>query len=65
VGQKLGVEAEAALRGTNRKFEARFRHMMARCHEDGLEPADAGLARLDGYWNEAKRLAASGREHEP
>lgn len=54
VGQKLGVEAEGALRRTNRKFERRFAHVMQRCHEEGIEPAAAGLARLDAFWNEAK-----------
>jgi MazG family protein len=56
IGQKLGVEAEDALRGTNAKFERRFAHVMQRCHDEGLDPARAGLDRLDGFWDEAKRL---------
>ncbi len=53
-GQKLGVAAEDALRATCAKFEARFAHVMARCHEDGVDPTKAGLAVLDGFWDEAK-----------
>jgi MazG family protein len=53
-GQKLGIAAEDALRATCAKFEARFAHVMQRCHEEGIAPEDAGLGRLDGWWNEAK-----------
>ncbi len=55
VGQKLGVEPEGALRRSTAKFERRFAHVMARCHEEGIDPRSAGLERLDGYWDEAKR----------
>jgi MazG family protein len=55
VGQKLGLEAEDALRRTNIKFERRFGFVMRRCHEEGIDPKAAGLERLDGFWNEAKR----------
>ena len=53
-GQKLGVTAEDALRATCAKFEARFGHVMARCHAEGIDPGQAGLAVLDGFWDEAK-----------
>jgi MazG family protein len=55
LGQKLGIEAEGALRRTNAKFERRFAHVMKRCHEEGIEPSSAGLAQLDAFWNEAKQ----------
>ncbi len=55
IGQKLGVAAEDALRGANAKFERRFAHVMGRCHELGLDPETAGLARLDAFWREAKK----------
>lgn len=55
-GQKLGLAAEDALRATCAKFEARFAHVMARCHERGIDPESAGLAVLDGFWDEAKAL---------
>lgn len=53
-GQKLGVTAEDALRGTCAKFEDRFAYVMERCHAAGIEPEAAGLERLDAWWNEAK-----------
>ncbi|MBK8266214.1 MAG: nucleoside triphosphate pyrophosphohydrolase [Nannocystis sp.] len=56
-GEKLGVRAEDALAATNSKFERRFAHMMQRCHEAGISPSEAGLARLDGWWDEAKAIA--------
>lgn len=55
-GQKQGIAAEDALRATCAKFEARFAHVMQRCHEAGIAPETAGLERLDGWWNEAKAL---------
>lgn len=55
-GEKLGVRAEDALAATNAKFEARFAHVMQRCHEAGIAPERAGLARLDHWWDEAKAL---------
>lgn len=59
-GQKMGIAAEDALRATNAKFEARFAHMMRRAHEHGISPQEAGLERLDGWWNEAKALGHGG-----
>lgn len=54
-GQKLGVAAEDALRATCAKFEARFGYVMQACHEQGIDPNTAGLAKLDEFWDEAKR----------
>lgn len=54
LARKAGVDAEGALRDANLKFTRRFHHVEARCREDGIDPADAGLARLDGYWNEIR-----------
>ncbi len=55
LGQKLGIEAEAALHRTVGKFERRFGHVMKRCHEERLDPASVGLATLDRFWDEAKQ----------
>jgi MazG family protein len=52
--RKLGVDPEQALRGTNRKFERRFRHLEARLAEQGRKPEDASLDEMDRYWDEAK-----------
>lgn len=60
LGTKLGLEAEAALRKTNHKFERRFAHVMRRCHEQGIDPEHAGLERLDEFWDEAKALERAG-----
>ena len=56
LAQKLGVEAEDALRGTNRKFERRFLHVLHRCTESNEDPTRVGLSVLDAYWDEAKAL---------
>jgi MazG family protein len=60
VASKLGVEPEDALRRANAKFERRFGHVMARCHEQGIDPAGAGLATLDGFWEQAKAREREG-----
>jgi len=54
LARHAGVNAEAALRDANFKFTRRFHHVEARCRDDGIEPSDAGLERLDGYWNEVR-----------
>ena len=51
----LGVDAEAALREANAKFERRFRHLEAALASAGLRPSDVDTARLDELWNAAKR----------
>ncbi len=60
----LGVDPEAALRGTNDRFRRRFSHVEARVRESrGDWPREGGkatkgvpLAELDAYWDEAKAL---------
>jgi MazG family protein len=54
LARKLGVDAEGALRDANVKFTRRFHHVEARAREDGVALKDAGLERLDGYWNEIR-----------
>lgn len=55
LARKLKVDPEQALRGTNRKFERRFRHMEARLTERGRKPEQVSLEEMDRYWDEAKR----------
>ncbi|NMA98966.1 MAG: nucleoside triphosphate pyrophosphohydrolase [Phyllobacteriaceae bacterium] len=55
LARKAGVDPEAALRDANSKFTRRFHYVEARCRVDGIEPASAGLERLDGYWNEIRK----------
>jgi MazG family protein len=54
LARHAGVDPEAALRDANAKFTRRFHHVEARCREDGIAPQDAGLERLDAYWNEIR-----------
>ena len=54
LARKLGVDAEGALRDANVKFTRRFRHVEERAREDNVPLAEAGLERLDGYWNEIR-----------
>lgn len=54
MARKLGVDPEAALRDANRKFDRRFRYVEARAAADAITLTEAGLDRLDGYWNEIR-----------
>jgi ATP diphosphatase len=56
VARHLGIDPEAALRGTNAKFERRFAQIEARLAEMGKEPRGSTLEEMDGLWDEAKRL---------
>lgn len=52
----LKYDPEAALRGTNRKFEFRFRYIEQQLKNAGLTFADVDLAQMDHWWDEAKAL---------
>ncbi len=54
LARQCGVDAEAALRDANAKFTRRFHHVERRAAEDGIALDQAGLERLDGYWNEIR-----------
>ena len=54
LARHLGIEPEAALTDANLKFTRRFHHVEARCREDGLTVSEAGMDRLDAYWNEVR-----------
>lgn len=55
LGRHLGVAGEDALREASLRFEARFRSVEAAAAAAGVDMADAGPARLDAWWQEAKR----------
>jgi MazG family protein len=57
LARKLGVDAEQALRRSNRKFRDRFGHIERSL---GGEFEGRTLEELDRLWNEAKQLSASG-----
>ena len=50
----IDVNPENALRRTNEKFARRFQHIEARLRAQGRTMADADLAEMDRYWDEAK-----------
>ena len=51
-----GVDPEAALERTNKKFIRRFNHMEQRAVERGVTLHDLTLDEMEGYWQEAKHL---------
>ena len=54
LARHLDVDPEAALRGTNAKFERRFAHIEARLAEQGRRPEAATLDEMEALWVEAK-----------
>jgi MazG family protein len=54
-GRHLGVDAEAALRDANAKFERRFRHVEVTLAAGGQTPADVDMDRLESLWVRAKQ----------
>lgn len=55
IARHLGVEPEAALKTTNRKFRRRFRHVESGLREQGRTPDAATLEEMEALWQEAKR----------
>ncbi len=55
IARHLGVEPEAALKLTNRKFRRRFRHIERGLEARGREPGAATLDEMEELWQEAKR----------
>lgn len=54
LARKLGVDPEQALRGTNNKFERRFRRVEAGLAEQNKRPEQATLEEMDRIWEQAK-----------
>ncbi len=55
LARHLGVDPEAALRGTNAKFTRRFAHVESALAATGRRPQDATLEEMDAHWDAAKR----------
>ncbi|MCA1558566.1 MAG: hypothetical protein LC731_08520, partial [Acidobacteria bacterium] len=55
IARHLGVEPEAALKVTNRKFRKRFRHVELGLRERGRTPDAATLEEMEALWQEAKK----------
>ena len=63
LARHLGVDAEAALRHANRRFEDRFSLMETAAERDGSQLSEESLEQLEERWQAAKReLAASATE---
>jgi nucleoside triphosphate diphosphatase len=54
LARHLGVDAEIALRGTNAKFERRFRHVEGALENAGKTLKDANLDEMEAHWVDAK-----------
>ncbi len=54
LARHVGADPEAALRGTNAKFERRFGYIERALAAKGRSLEDASLGEMDALWNEAK-----------
>ena len=59
LARHVGTDPEAALRGTNRKFERRFAAIERVLDQRGKTPAESTLAEMDDLWNAAKVAEAA------
>lgn len=59
LARHLKVEPEQALRGTNHKFERRFRFIEQAFKAQGLSLSDADLEAMEAQWQAAKALESS------
>jgi len=54
IARYLSVDAESALRKTNRKFRRRFQWMEDRLRESGRSAGQASMEELESLWQKAK-----------
>jgi ATP diphosphatase len=62
LARHLSIDPEAALRGTNLKFERRFAAIERALAERGKRPEQASLEEMDALWDAAKVSENDGRE---
>ena len=55
VARWKNVDAESALRGTNKKFKQRFGYIEEQVKKEGRNLTDLNLEEMDALWNEAKK----------
>lgn len=60
LARKLGLDAEACLRGANSKFIRRFGSVEEQLARKGKTPADSTLEEMENCWHTAKRLEQDG-----
>jgi MazG family protein len=58
LARKLDVDAETALKRTNRKFRRRFKFIEQNLKENGKTLEDSNLEEMDALWNKAKAAGA-------
>ncbi len=63
VARYLSLDAESALRKTNRKFKRRFQWMEARLHESGRSADQASMEELESLWQQAKAEEKIANDH--
>ena len=56
LARKLDVDAETALKKTNRKFRQRFKFIEKELKSDGKNLEDSSLEEMDALWNKAKSV---------
>jgi len=56
LARHLRIDAEAALRSANHRFEQRFRYIEDRLRERNLTPVEVSLDEMERLWEEAKKL---------
>lgn len=54
-GRKYGIDPEAALERSNRKFMRRFEYMEQQAEKKGVALKDAGMEQMERWWQEAKK----------
>ncbi|MGQ7247041.1 nucleoside triphosphate pyrophosphohydrolase [Halomonas sp. V046] len=59
LARTLGVDPERCLRGTNQRFERRFRHVEAGLEAEGTAIEEADLASMERHWQAAKQQESS------
>ena len=55
LARHLKLDPESALRGSNSRFEQRFRYIESQLAAQGLCPEQASLETMDALWDQAKR----------
>jgi tetrapyrrole methylase family protein/MazG family protein len=61
IAQRLGIEAEQALRHANEKFRRRFGEVERLAAEEQVDLRDLDITGLDALWDRAKELERQGR----
>jgi tetrapyrrole methylase family protein/MazG family protein len=55
IARRLGIDSEAALRETNKRFYRRFTHMEEACRQCGVKIGELSFDEQNALWEEAKK----------